>query len=1052
MTRSICAFVLFGAFGSLYAQVFTNGTFLGIVQDPTGAAVPGATVRIFREGTQLQRQSATDAEGNYQFLDVPIGDYRFEFEKDGFRKVLRTGISLSAGQSLRIDAKLDIGSIAETVTVDAKAAQIDTATANVGNTVFGTQVAELALSTRSFSSLVILQPGVLSNETQQPGLGSGLSFSFSGANQSSNNWLLDGGHNQDTYAGNNQTMVNLDAIAEVHIERNPYSAEFGRNMGAQINVITRSGSDTFHGSAFEFFRNDRLDARNFFSTVKPKNRYNNFGGTVGGPIKKDKLFFFLSNEYRLIRSGSTQTSIVPTAQMLAGNFNGVRTIKDPLTSQPFPNNTIPTSRLDANAVSLLKTYYPQPNFLQGALNFTSSMPDWSNFRSGLGRLDYNISQNMTFAGHYNIDSTPQTTAYGSSNIPNYGSHAAKIFYTASGTLNWTIKPNLLNEFTVAYYHGSMGINTSPAALRMRDADLNIPRYFNTITDSSAFIPSIIPSQGYASIQIVNQQAISHYSFEVVDHASYIVGNHTIQVGGALDRETKMQNNNSPNNNGTFSFNGSVTGDSMADLLLGQAYQYTESSTHLKGMCEYTDPSLFVQDRYRVHPRLTLTMGLRWEYFQPERDNAGTMSFFDPAMFNRSQAAVVQSNGQIVPGTQGNFMNGMVQVGKNGEYGYGLTNAVHDAIDPRAGFAYSLRDNMTVIRGGYGIFHDRWVIYASQARRNPPFNQSISIYNTSFSNPTGGQLQILPVTLSNFHSPWDVPYLHKWSLDVQRQLPAEILLDVGYVGSRGIHLIRTIDSNQPVANAAVAGGQISANAVRPYPGFGAINDFATNGNSLYHSLQVSLARRFSRGISIQSAYTFSKSMDDSSTPQNSYLANRPEWGLSGFDRTHVSTSSFVWELPFGTHWTGWEKRLFHGWEISGIMSFQSGNPMTITIPSDRAGTGDGGQRPNVLGPVERLMTLSQWFTTSAFALPALGTFGNAGRSIVRAPGINNWDTSLIKKTQLKENIYLQFRAEFFNVFNHTQFSGVGTGFSSSTFGQVTSARNPRVSQLALRLAF
>src|ERR1017187_7581848 len=199
------------------------------------------------------------------------------------------------------------------------------------------------------------------------------------------------------------------------------------------------------------------------------------------------------------------------------------------------------------------------------------MPDWSNFRSALGRLDYNISQNMTFAGHYNIDTTPQTTAFGSSNIPTYGSHAAKIFYTASGTMNWTINPNLLNEFTIAYYHGSMGINTSPAALRARDPSLDIPRYFNTITDSSAFIPSIIPSQGYASIQIANQQAISHYSFEVVDHVSYVVGNHTIQFGGALDHETKMQNNNSPNNNATFSFNGSATGDSMADMLLGQAY-------------------------------------------------------------------------------------------------------------------------------------------------------------------------------------------------------------------------------------------------------------------------------------------------------------------------------------------------------------------------------------------------------------------------------------------------------------------------------------------------
>src|SRR6266566_235946 len=693
----------------LSAQVLSNGAFLGTVKDPSGASVPGASVRISRVGTELQRQTTTDAEGNYQLLDIPIGDYRFEFERQGFRKVVQTGISISAGQSLRLDVTLQLGSVAETLTVDAQALQVDTASANLGSTVYGSQVAELALATRSFSTLVILQPGVLSNEAQQPGLGSSLSFSFSGGQQSSNNWLLDGGRNLDTFNGNNQTMVNMDAIAEVHVERNPYTVEYGRNAGAQINVITRSGSNALHGSVFEFFRNDKLDARNFFSTIKPKNRYNNFGGTVGGRIIKDKLFFFLANEERIIRSGTTQTTIVPTDAMLAGNFNGVRAIKDPLTNQAFPNNTIPTSRLDANAVSLLTTYYPRPNFQQGALNYTSSLPDWRNFRSGLGRLDYNI------------DTTPQTTAFGSSNIPNYGAHSPKIFYTASGTLNWSIKPALLNEFTMAFYHGSLGINTSPGALRARDPGLNIPRYFNTITDSSAFIPSITPSQGYASIQIVNQQAISHYSFEVVDHVSYTFGNHTIQFGGALDHETKTQNNNSPNNNGTLAFNGSATGDSLADMLLGKVYQYTESSTHLSGKCEYTDPSFFFQDRYRIHPRLTLTLGVRWEYFQPERDYAGTMSFFDPAQFNFSQAAVVMSNGQIVPGTQGNFLNGIVQVGKNAKYGYALTDAVYDTFAPRLGFAYALtKDNKTVVRGGYGIYHDRWAIYASQARRNPPF--------------------------------------------------------------------------------------------------------------------------------------------------------------------------------------------------------------------------------------------------------------------------------------------------------------------------------------------
>jgi hypothetical protein len=864
---------------------------------------------------------------------------------------------------------------------------------------------------------------------------------------------LDGGRNLDTYNGNNQTMVNLDAIAEMRVERNPYSTEYGRNAGAQINVITRSGSNDIHGSLFEFFRNDRLDARNFFSKIIPKNRYNNFGGTVGGPIRRDKLFFFLSNEYRLIRSGTTQTTIVPTDAMLAGNFTGVRTIRDPNTGQPFPNNTIPADRLDQNAVTLLKTYYPRPNFQQGALNFTSSVPDKSDFRSGLGRLDYNISPSLTFAGHYNIDSTPQTTAYGSSTIPGYGATSAKIFYTASGTLNWSATPSLLNAFTMAYYHGSMGINTSLDALRARDPNLNIPRYFNTMTDSSAFIPSIIPSQSYASIQIVNQQNISHYSFEIRDQVSYTFGNHTLQFGGALDRETKTQNNNNPNNNGSFAFNGSVTGDSMADMLLGKAYQYTESSTHLTGKCEYNAPSLFFQDRFRAHPRLTLTFGLRWEYFQPERDLAGAMSFFDPSRFDFAKAAVVLPNGQIVPGTQGDFMNGVIQVGKDAKYGYALTNSVFDTFQPRIGFAYSLgRDSKTVLRGGYGMFHDRWAIFASQARRNPPFNQSISIYNTSFSNPGTGQLVYFPLTFINFDSPWDVGYLQKWSFGVQRQLPADFLLDVSYVGSRGIHNVRTIDRNQPVASTRVASGQVSANAVRTYPGFAQINTYVTDGNSLYNSLQVSVVRRFARGLSVQSAYTFSKTMDDNVTPMNSYDSKRPEWGLSSFDRTHVSVSSFVWDVPFGPRNTAWQRRVFEGWAISGIVSFQSGNPLTMTIPSDRAGTGGSGQRPDVTGEVERLKTLSQWFTTTAFALPALGTFGNAGRGLVRAPGINNFDVSFIKKTAFTERVNLQFRAEFFNLFNHSQFSGVGTGFGSGTFGQVTSARNPRVSQLGLRLTF
>ena len=371
------------------AQNFNTGTFLGTVTDASQATVSGVTVRISRTDQPLQREVVTGEDGTFLAPQLPAGIYRVEFDKTGFQRLVRPDISLSAGQSLRVDGTLKVGAVSETVEVDAKVAQVDTATANVGNTIYGTQVQELALNTRSFTQLMTLQPGVNSSQAQQPGFGSNTSvpFSFNGGQTSSNNWTLDGGRNIDTYNGNNLSIVNLDAIAEVRIERNAYSAEYGRNSGAQVNVITKSGSNDFHGSLFEFFRNDKLDARNFFAASRPKNRYNNFGGTVGGPIIKNKLFFFLSNEYRRIyQNTGVRTGIVPTDAQIAGNFAGGRAITDPATGQPYPGNIIPAGQIDPNAVKLIQTYFPRPTpgFSQGSLNYTSSEPDGTKYRSGSG--------------------------------------------------------------------------------------------------------------------------------------------------------------------------------------------------------------------------------------------------------------------------------------------------------------------------------------------------------------------------------------------------------------------------------------------------------------------------------------------------------------------------------------------------------------------------------------------------------------------------------------------------------------------------------------------
>jgi outer membrane receptor protein involved in Fe transport len=1045
---------------SATAQTFNNGAILGTVTDPSGAAVPGATVRVRRENPPFHREARTDDAGNYQISSVPPGDYQLVFEKAGFQKVQVAAVNLNAAQQLRVDAQLHIGSVSEIVNVEASTAQVDTVSANIGSTVYGKQVQELALNTRSFTQLMTLQPGVSSSQAQQPGFGSntGVPFSFNGGQSSANNWTLDGGRNIDPFNGNNLAMVNLDAIAEVRIERNAYSSEYGRNGGAQLNVVTKSGTNNYHGTLFEFFRNDKLDARNFFSTERPKNRYNNFGGTLGGPIKKNKLFFFLSNEYRRIwQSTGTRTGIVPTDAQIDGNFSGTRDIRDPVTGELFTGNRIPADRLDSNAQALLRTFYRRPNFQQGALNFTSSEPDGTNYRSALGRLDWKLKDSFTLFARYNIDSTRLISPYGlfSSNPMPYvaDSEQSHIIRGANVSATWVINPNMVNQITGALYGQSLAISTSPNASRSRDPEFQVPHVLDAQTGSAGFIPSISISQGYAGIQIIWPQNIAGYSLELIDNFSWTRGSHNIKFGGSIDKENKSQNNSNPNNNGSFTFNGQSTGDALADLLIGSAFQYTENSNHVFGSTRWENWSLYVQDQWRATNRLTLDFGVRYEIYEPEKADDGLLSFFDPARFDPTKAPnILPGNGQIVTGTQ-NYGNGMVVVESPGApFGKAVINSVYNTIAPRGGFSLSLGEkNDTVIRGGFGMFHDRWPQFVSGARNNFPFNQNASIFSTNFSNPGQGERRFFPISISNNASPWNIPYYMKWSLGIQRTLPGQILLDTNYVGSRGVSLVRSRNINQPRASVDVAAGRLNVNAARPYLGFADISTNETTGQSTYHSLQLSANRRFVQGLALQGSYTFSRSIDNVTTPINSYADNRMERALSGFDRTHVLVLSYVYELPLFRGKSGFLKHFLGGWQISGINRFESGTPFSITIPGDMAGVGTGGQRPDVTGPIKRETSQLRWFS-GAFALPARGTFGSLGRNVVRGPGINNWDVSISKRTAIRENISLQFRAEFFNLFNHTQWAGVSASLGSANFGQITSARDPRITQLGLRLIF
>ena len=490
------------------------------------------------------------------------------------------------------------------------------------------------------------------------------------------------------------------------------------------------------------------------------------------------------------------------------------------------------------------------------------------------------------------------------------------------------------------------------------------------------------------------------------------------------------------------FNGSFSGNALADMILGDAYEYTEVSPHVEGPLYWTDYSFYFQDRYRATPRLTITPGIRWEFIPPEEDTKGNLSYFNPNRFNAAQAATVLPNGQIVSGTQ-NFLNGVVVAGQSNPYGDAATNTVHDALAPRFGLAYSLtKDNLTVLRAGYGLFYDRWAQYADAVFNSYPWAQSASVFDTSLDNPAEGTHTIFPITLISFQSPWEIPYYQKWSMDVQRQLPRDVLLDVGYIGSAGRHLISSFNINQPLTTSvAVASGTISANSVVPYHGLGAITTYETNRTSSYNSLQVSATRRFASGMFFQGSYTYSKSMDDVIAPNNAYAPLSTFWAPSSFDRTHVFVLSYVYNLPFARHAQGWRHAIAGGSQGSGITSFESGVPSSVTISSDRAGTGMSSEFANVVGTVAGPRTLGEWFNTSAFALPTLGTYGHAARDLIRGPGINNWDFSLSKQSRLNERLGLELRAEFFNIFNHAQFSSLTTLVGSPTFGELTAAKIP-----------
>ncbi len=1074
--RSICCILIFlftGAFASrLAAQSMGTGTITGVVSDPSGATVADASITALHLSTRRSQSTTADGHGSYTFTNMPIGSYTITVEKEGFKKFVQENVHLNADTTAAVNVSLQLGAAQETVTISAAPPALQTDNGEVGNLVSGAQVSELSLNGRNFSQFVTLSPGVASNQTGRR-LGVGQEgnplISINGGRVNDTKFTYDGILAMDT--GGNRGLdlfPAMDAVAEVQVKTSNYSASEGSYGYGLVNLITKSGGSQFHGDVYEVLGNTDLDARNFFDIQRAPFHQNMFGFTLGGPVyiprhynsAKNKTFFFVSEAWNL-RQGpqlvnytsppqSTFTATTLTAAQRQGVFTS--SIKDPLTGLLFPHNTIPAGRINPNATALLNLFYPLPN-RPGSPNYVVSPDSASRWREDLARVDQQLTQNLLLTVRYAHDNWYENEAIfapSNASFPTQPGFLGKPGYNAIIRLTWTLNPTTTNVFTDGFSRNQ--IITYPTGSAASRTGINIPE----VLPGNLFnAPPDVTIAGYSNIGIGAPNPNFNNLFEWKDDFTHVAGNHTLQAGVDIMRMQKFDYGN-VNTQGAFTFNGNSTGNAAADFLLGNAYSYTESSLNPNGYFFANSYEMYLQDDWKVTPHLTLNLGLRWTMFKAAPigyEKYNNISGFSTQLYQAAQAPVVLANGSLEPGT-GNALNGIFT--PTNLQGLDLPRSLlknrYDMPGPRLGFAWSpFGSSTTVIRGGYGIFYHWDNNNAENYRNNPPFTSSASIYNTSLSNPGGGTQRVFPPNLQAFDAQNYYPAVQQWSFGVQRQLPGQMVLSATYVGNHAVHLDQQPNLNQPQPNLAVAQGLVNVNTVRPYLGYGTITYDERNASAEYHALQATLNRRFNNGLMFQVSYAWSKSIVWG-FGQNPFVQPDEE-GLNSYDQPQNLTFSFVYDLPFFKHGNRFIGKVLGGWETSGNATFASGFPFTVAVSGDRAGVGGGTQRPNVVGPLNITGNVYGYFNTAAFALEPLGAFGNEGSNIVRGPGISDDVTfNLYRNFAIREWASLRIGGEFFNIFNHANFSAVGSTYGTPTFGDVTAALDPRHIQLSAKLTF
>jgi hypothetical protein len=1039
---------------ALVAAQTHRASLRGTVNDPDGAVIPGANITVTNSQTGEVRTGTSNGEGEYTIASLVAGHYEVKVEKSGFLKFIQL-LELFVNQEQRLDVTLRVGgpSVADPVAVQSvPILKMDSPA--LGTVIENRQVTGLPLDGRNFYELSLLVPGAVPPAPGSAGSVRGdFAFSVNGAREDANNFLLDGVYNVDPKLNTFGVRPSVEAIREFEMLTSTYDASFGRNPGAQVNVILNSGSNNFHGNAFEFHRNATLDARNFFApATEPKPKYirNQFGGSLGGPISRNRTFFFADYEGTRSREGITRITNVPTALERAGNFSqslfGVPT--NPFTGLPFDNGIIPDFFINpvGRAIAAL---YPLPNRNVPFQNFVSSPILRDDNDSFDARVDHHLNDRADLVFRYSFgdrDLFEPFTGPSFSLVPGFGDTVKRRSQNAMAAVTLLFTPNLVNESRVAFSRVASSVNQEASVL---NSQVGLPTISPRTRDLGL---SFITITGFSPLgdEGNNPQNSVTNVYQFLNNSSYVHGNHLIKFGADL-RFSQQNAFRDVESRGRLQFSPflTLTNNSLGDLLLG--FPLLASVARVDNPQEIRTESynFFVNDSYRIRPRLTLNAGLRYEYNSPPVDAQDRATIYD----------VVTRN--------------LVPVGTNGVPRSGFDPDKNN-FAPRVGFAWSIgRAEKTVLRGGYGIYYDQSPLSPAEALY---FNSPFFDNNIFFSLPG------LPLTLSNpFPSFFPLPlpdsalaiqrdlrtgYMQHWNFNVERQIGDKSVVEVAYVGSKGTKLLTARDINQPQPSVLPRGLPF---VPRPDPRFDDIDLLESRANSNYNALQMRFQQRLTRGFSALASYTWSKSIDDASNffssagdpnfPQNSYDV-AAERGRSNFDVTHRLSVSYSYALPF-RHAEGLAGKVINGWETFGIVQLQTGRPFTVALlpELDNSGTGrsilgfGANDRPNVASnPELSNPTTSEWFNTAAFAFPAPGTFGNAGRNILEGPGFESVNVSLVKNTNFTETVKLQFRAEAFNLFNHPNFNLPDNFLGSPTFGRITSARDPRHIQFGLKLLF